>query len=461
MLLAAILAAALSDPLVSSQRAAAALDKSLEAHGSADPKVTLTVRADLVNEGQSLESIGPFEGYPFRMDVVLDPPKRLRVATTSAIAGDFTFSDVLVLQDGKGYSLTPEVRTWSEVTSEPPVLNRYLPHRVIRGLLRNRAALRALDDHTILAGSQTIHLDPKTGLLQRVEQVFAGTYGDTLRENVYEDYQRKDGILLPSRLRVRTKNAVHGTLENVFRYEWSGGRSRPPEEWAAEAAPPQGYVKADYSYRAQFEAKPLAPGVWLLENVSKTTGQWSYNVLVVAFDDFVLLTEAPLGSEQSERILEKVRELAPGKPVRYLVQSHHHGDHLGGIRPYIADGVTILTGASAKPLIEKLAAAPFLLEPDRLQRAPKAPKIEVVSEPRTIADATQRAVIYNIGPNPHAKDMLVVHLPERKILYQSDMINEGEYPENDATRAFRQKMRELGLQYDTIAGLHGRIVRLP
>ncbi|HYH06009.1 MAG TPA: MBL fold metallo-hydrolase [Thermoanaerobaculia bacterium] len=455
MLLAAILAATLADPLTSSQRAVRALEKSLEAHGSPDPKVTLTIRSDLANEGQSVKGLGPFEAYPMEMAVVMDPPKRLRVVSRQSIAGDFTFSDVLAVQDGKGFSLTPEMKTWSEVTAEPPILNRYIPQRTIRQLLRNRSSLRALDEHTILSGPQTFHLDPKTNLLQRVEQVMSTTYGDALRETFYEDYRRTAGILLPSRMRVRTTNSVHGTFENVYRYEDVKAEASFGEK---DFVVPEGYTKADYSYRAQFAAKPLAPDVWLLENVSRTTGQWSYNVLVVALDDGVLLAEAPLDSATTERIFDKVRELLPGKPIRYLVQSHHHGDHLGGIRPYIADGVTILTGATAKPLIEKIAAAPYVLDPDRQFRNPKTPNIETVKEPRKIGD---KVVVYNIGPNPHAEDMLLVHLPAAKVLWQSDMINEGEYPENAATRSFREHMARLGLAYDTVVGLHGKIVRLP
>lgn len=448
MLLAAILAATLAQPLELNHRAVRALEKSLDAHGSPDPKVSLTIRAGLVNEGQSLTAVGPFEAYPLRMDVALDPAtKRMRVASTSSIAGDFTFSDILALTDGKGWSVTPEMKSYAEVTSEPPVLNRFLPARLVRQLLRNRAMLRAVDDHTILAGAQTIHLDPKTNLVHRVVQVTPSGYGDAVRESVYEDYKRTGDVLLPSRLRMRTTTAVHGTIENVYRYE----DVRVDAKLDDYVLPPD-YKKADYSYRASFEAKPLAKDVWLLENVTKTTGQWSYNVLVVAFDDFVLVCEAPVGSETSERVLEKVRELAPGKPVRYLVQSHHHGDHIGGIRTYVAEGTTILTGATTKPLIEKLAAAPFLLDPDRLQRDPKAPKIELVSEPRKIGD---RAVIYNIGPNPHAKDLLIVHLPQEKILWQSDMINEGEYPENASTRAFMEQVR--ALSYERVVGLHGKV----
>lgn len=453
MLLTLTLLAALSDPLASAQRAVRTVERALEAHGNADPKVALTIRADFVTEGQSLAAFPPFETYPLTMDVALDPAtKRLRVATTSSIAGDFTFSDVLALQDGKGISLTPEVKEFREVTTEAGVLNRYFPHRLLRNVLQNRSSLRALDDHTVASGSQTLYFDAKSGLLQRVEQVTATGFGDGLRESRYEDYKRTGDALLPSRLRIRVTNPVHGTLENVFRYE---NVRNAVELSAGDFQVPAGYTKGDYSYRAMFEAKPLADGVWLLENVTRTTGQWSYNVLVVALDDYVIVAEAPVGSETSERVIEKVKELAPGRPIRYLVQSHHHSDHLAGIRTYIAEGATIVTGATTKPLVEKLAAAPYTLDPDRLHRSPAMPKVEVVAATRRLGDEVREVEVLNIGPNPHARDMLVVYLPEEKILWQADMINDGEYPENAATRDFFAKIK--GLDVERIVGLHGKV----
>jgi glyoxylase-like metal-dependent hydrolase (beta-lactamase superfamily II) len=453
LVLAATLAAPSADPLAANHQAIRALERSLDAHGRDDPKVSFSVRSDLIAEGQSLAVLPPFETYPQKLDAVLDPAtRRMRVVSSWSIAGDFTFGDVQALQEGKGIGLSPEVRTYREITSEPPVLNRYLPHRYLRQLLNNRAALRAIDDRTIISGSQTIYLDDQ-GLLQRVVQVLPTNGGDGVRETIYEEYKKTGNALLPSRLRTRVTSSVYGTIENVAHYENVRAEAAFGEK---DFAVPEGYTKADYSYRGQFATKELAKDVWLLENVTRSTGQWSYNVMVVAFDDYVLVTEAPVDSATSERVLERIRELAPGKPVRYLVQSHHHDDHIGGIRTYIAEGTTIVTTAAVKALIEKLAAAPFLLTPDRLARDPKEPKTELVPARLTITDDNHTAVIRNIGPTPHARDLLIVYLPKEKILYQADMINEGEYPDNQGTREFREKIK--GMDVKMIVGLHGKVV---
>jgi glyoxylase-like metal-dependent hydrolase (beta-lactamase superfamily II) len=454
-----VLALVLAAVLDSNHQAITAVERAVEAHGSEkDLKLTLTIRGDRIAEGQSVVAMPPFETYPFFVELRIDQPAgRALVESRQSISGDFHFADIVALQGGKGFGLTPELKVYRDVTGEAPLLGRYFPHRVLMQALRNRPSLRALGDHKFSFATTngqflTIDLDPQSNLLRRIEQVGGGLYGDGTRETLFEEYAKVGALMLPKRMRTRTHNAVHGTVENVYRYDAKAEVTIDPKSLEL----PAGYTKGDWSYRGQFVRRELAKDVYLLENITKTTGQWSYNVLAVVFDEFVLVAEAPVASSTTEEVLAHLRELAPGKPVRYVVQSHHHDDHIGGIRPYIADGTTIVTTATVKPLLEKIVAAPNRLDPDRLARSPKAPVIEVVTTTRTIRDANHEVVIHNLGPHPHARDILIVHLPKERILYQSDMINEGEYPENAGTRDFAAKVKSLGLQYDRVVGLHGR-----
>jgi glyoxylase-like metal-dependent hydrolase (beta-lactamase superfamily II) len=454
------------------ERALQAVQASYEAYGGkpADDglRLSLTVRSDSVNEGQSHTAEAPFERYPNLTEAKVDRPAgRSVLRTDSSIAGDFRFSEWIAVQNGKGFAFTPEMKTYREVTAEPPVLNRFLPHRLLQPALQNPAALQwvgeegGLDVVSLALPERPavrLHLDRTTRLLRKYEQrVPFGVYGDGVRELEFEGYRKIGGLMLPSRMTVRNRNAVHGATESTYLYEKV---TTEPVFDPKDFELPAGAVKEDYSYRGSFAVKPLAKDVYLLENVTAATGQWSYNVLVVVLADSVLVAEAPVSSAVSDSVLAKVREIAPGKPVRYLVQSHHHGDHLGGIRSYIAEGTTILAGAGTAGLIEKIAKAPFELAPDRLQKEPRAPKIEVVKGSRTIRSGDREVVIHDIGPSPHAKDMLFVYLPQERILYQADLVNEGEYPENETTRHFQARLKALGLEVKTLAGLHGK-VRMP
>ena len=55
-------------------------------------------------------------------------------------------------------------------------------------------------------------------------------------------------------------------------------------------------------------------------------------------------------------VLAQVKKLAPGKPIRYVVNSHNHFDHSGGLRAAVAEGATIITQAENKPYFERAFA---------------------------------------------------------------------------------------------------------
>jgi glyoxylase-like metal-dependent hydrolase (beta-lactamase superfamily II) len=91
----------------------------------------------------------------------------------------------------------------------------------------------------------------------------------------------------------------------------------------------------------------IAEDVYILEGLAGGT----HNVLFVAFNDHVLVVEAPeqiLYNNNSVQALAKIKETVPGKPIKYLVLTHHHSDHAGGFREYVAEGTTIVTTATTK-----------------------------------------------------------------------------------------------------------------
>jgi Metallo-beta-lactamase superfamily len=104
-----------------------------------------------------------------------------------------------------------------------------------------------------------------------------------------------------------------------------------------------------------------------------------YNSFFMVFNDYVLVVEAPLNDLLSQQTIADIKKVAPGKPIRYLVVTHAHHDHIGGVRGFVAEGATIVTALGVRSEIERLVAEPHSLNPDSLSLHPASLTIETYS----------------------------------------------------------------------------------
>jgi glyoxylase-like metal-dependent hydrolase (beta-lactamase superfamily II) len=106
-----------------------------------------------------------------------------------------------------------------------------------------------------------------------------------------------------------------------------------------------------------------------------------------------------------------------------VVNTHSHFDHAGGLRAFVAEGVTIVTHELNKPYYERIFKNQHSLNPDRLARAERSATIETVDELRLLADDTRKMEVHHIRGNLHDPAMLMVYLPAEKLLFQADAFN--------------------------------------
>jgi glyoxylase-like metal-dependent hydrolase (beta-lactamase superfamily II) len=103
------------------------------------------------------------------------------------------------------------------------------------------------------------------------------------------------------------------------------------------------------------------------------------------------------------------------RPIRYLIYSHHHFDHIAGGKAFKDAGATIIAHRRAKERLEVLKD-PHTPLPD-----------ETVDTTRTITlGGTQLELTY-VGPN-HSDSTLVMRLPREKIVFVVDLLPVGRVP---------------------------------
>jgi glyoxylase-like metal-dependent hydrolase (beta-lactamase superfamily II) len=212
-------------------------------------------------------------------------------------------------------------------------------------------------------------------------------------------------------------------------------------------------------------APPATPNV-TIEKVGD--GLWSVNgagtrSLAVEFADHVVMLEGPTSDARSKAANDLVRKTVPNKPITAVVNTHAHYDHAGGLREYVAEGITVITQANNKEFLEKAWARPRTVE----DTAPttNTPMIEAVADKRVLSDRTRTVELYFLDGHQHQAGQLIAWLPKERILLYGDGYNppagdEIRTPERGPEYAAQlvQKVNELKLNPDRIAPVHGKVV---
>jgi glyoxylase-like metal-dependent hydrolase (beta-lactamase superfamily II) len=167
-----------------------------------------------------------------------------------------------------------------------------------------------------------------------------------------------------------------------------------------------------------------------------TTGPGSYDSLVVEFKDYVMMLEAGQSIARGQAYVAKTKELFPNKPIRYVMNTHPHSDHTGGLPALVAEGATIITQQNNKAFLEKALNTPRTLLDDVLAKNPKPAKIETVAEKKIYSDGTRTVEMYHTWPVPHSNGLMIAYLPKEKILFQGDFsLPAAGQPANDHVKA--------------------------
>ena len=205
----------------------------------------------------------------------------------------------------------------------------------------------------------------------------------------------------------------------------------------------------------------LGQGAWRY-----TTGAGSYDSVIVEFNNYIMMLEAgngPAGQPQgrAQLYVDEIKKTFPNKPIRYVVNTHPHSDHTGGLPVLVAEGATLVVQENSREFFERALNTPRTLLDDSLAKAPKKLKIETFADKKVYTDGTQTVELYHIFPAPHSNALLVAYLPRQKVLFQGDFsINPaqgggGWTPANEHVRALVPALEKLGItDYNRYINVH-------
>jgi glyoxylase-like metal-dependent hydrolase (beta-lactamase superfamily II) len=294
-------------------------------------------------------------------------------------------------------------------------------------------------------------------LIQRVQTWIPNpVVGDLYYENVYTNYRDMGGTKVP-RFHQHQDYDDGGNEPNVSGGDHAFGletvsalRVNVPN--AALTAPNE--VRNATISPVRVESQKLGDGLWLIAG-------GSHNSVAVEFRDHAVVIEAPLNEERSLAVIGEVNRLIPNKPIKFVVNTHHHWDHLGGIRTYVHEGATIITHVGNRPYYQEvLRARPWVLQPDRYSLFPpeewsEGYIFETAREKYILGDDTRTIELHSVAGLAHAAGMLMAYFPKEKIVVQADLYNPAAPAPNASNRTFYQNLQRLKLDVTTIVGIHG------
>jgi len=324
------------------------------------------------------------------------------------------------------------------------------PHGVVRAAMARNATVRGrtitFDDPARYRMKVTVDLQHRVAQVEAI--VPHAVLGDLPIEVRYLNYRDFGGVKFPTKIQQLAGGFPILDLMVTDVRPNAAVDIQVPDNVRATAEP-----------YARVTSQMVADGVWFLSG-------GTHNSALIEMKDHLILVESPINDQRALAVLAEVKSLVPGKPIRYLVNTHHHFDHAGGVRAVAGEGVTVITHEVNRAFLERAITARATVRPDHLAKAGRTAKVESVRDQRVLTDGTRIVEIRHIAGNLHHDGLIMVYLPKEKVLIEADAYTPlppnatppSAADANPYSVNLVDNLKKQNLDVEQVLPLHGRIV---
>ena len=182
------------------------------------------------------------------------------------------------------------------------------------------------------------------------------------------------------------------------------------------------------------DVKEIAPGVFFryssISATDKTVPFGGSNNIWIVFKEYVVVIDANFPKEAGD-VLEAIKKTTK-LPVKYVFDTHHHGDHAWGNSVWAKAGAKVLGQTDCARLLKLNGPDEWKKEQDKKdgRKDIKENELKLVDESfdekLVLDDGTQRIEFLYLG-HAHTAGDAVAYLPKHKILCTGDACVNGSF----------------------------------
>lgn len=441
-------------PLKSVNKAGEVIDAAIEAHGGAENisnLKTLVRKSAFTNiaTGQSRKPGPPYDQNESWNFNAIDLENDVFVATNKGEGGGYVFEQRTIINGEDSWQINYRAGTAAPIaepdfnTQSGPFV-RVTPVLLMRQLQARRTTSnwlgevdvdgRMMDVITLVmevGPALALYIDQETHMLSRMERVLP-PFGQV--EYRFLDYTMVDGIAFNQKFRLYVNgddNLIIDIKETRVNTSLDDYLEVPGDLERVAAVTPD-----------PLSTQEIDEGVFLIG------GNGTYALFVEMEDHVVAIG----GTQTVPASIKEMRKEIADKPIKYGVLTHHHNDHVPGAAAYAEEDATIITFKENREVVLDAAGD-------------EKAKLVFVEDRMTLTDGNKTVELYNIGPTPHAENILIAYLPDEGIIFEADHFPQPRSgaipPAVPATVAFAKQLDELNLDYNKLVGAHSARVASP